>query len=680
MSQEDMTQIIKNRAILTRMERRELKQFIRNNGLKVTVLKKHTDNDLRSLIFTEIGKALASRGPPQELARQNGRQIRQTDSHRESDESIIPPKTNDQFAEDFARGLTRQITHEPDHDFHPEEEEQSELVSHQELTPLTVEELREYIFLEYDHFPDISPEGIKEKLDRKHFGDQYGNEISIQKIKAFRRGWIYKNQDLNEKAKELQKLRDKIQSRKEEDERLDEAIGDAEDELVNPQEPENNPQPPPGPGRQELPNPQPQQTQQAPPPPVVTPQSQQQQPQQQPQGQPIYRPGTDQASHQPEPMQYQQQQYQQQPQPVPQQQPQQQVNTDLNINDFKKKTQLEVYIDNFNDARRAGDVPMQKMMGMGIFAEMDKADSGSSDPAFKLLNTVISASMGKNKDEKSDFDKMEQFTNMYAQINQGSGKSDAVGITEAVVEGAKVVSHEISDTILVASGNKNASSNMAVCPNCKKVVPVDSVRCPYCSARFVAVPQEGVYEEPQYEEQEGTTPPQMAAQHHQEQKGPMHSKYQPQPPQPPQPAAPGAPEEQMAPQPVERINMSEAENKEYTSYIKKLSNLIAQKNDPKQLIDIIWGSLDQEDKEKACLGVVLGPERLYYILERITPQYPDLKQNLDIIASTDGRAWINSALVTVKDKLDNEGFLTEEGKLPGMVKELQDKLGFVIPD
>jgi len=639
--------------VLNGMDRRTLKMLIKANRLDITVYKRDSDNDVRRNIHNYIMRR----------------------SSPETQETQDKPAEIMGFDRESPGIDTQRVSNMPHHQPGPQstrnpEETRSEFDEDQnnlqEPIPLTKEEQRGYVMKCYDEDDEIMASEIKDEMDKAGFVDEEGNDLTTQAIRGFKKSWINRQDALEEKAKRLHELREGINERNNVDRRLNEQIRDAKkelrspapDEYTAPEQSEDPEQPFP---TQEIAQPNPISQPQAPPPPkpdqYFQPQDsrpppimQQQQQYQQPQFQ-----------QQPVQQQQPQQQQYQQPQQQPQQQPPQQFK-ELDVNDFRKKTKLETYIFNFNEARKLGDDTLARTMMLGIATEMDKEESSGGDKYFKLVETML-----KNKTESGDT--VDQFSKMMGVMGpyMGGQQSETVAITEAITGSVNHFTTEVKDTILVATGKSDVGDTVAKCPMCQKLVPADSVQCPYCSAQFQRAPQEGV-------SQQQPGPPQGMAGRYQEQGAPPPPQQQAPPPQQPQ----GAPPPQQPPPPQQAQN-DQTQFDVLKPYISQLSNFIVQKNDPATVADMFWGGTLPEDRSKVLFAIILGAERIQYILERLIPRFPDMKQQYDIISSVYGNTFLIKGHVRLKAHIDNEGLKVQKGVIPKMKADLEQIIGFEIP-
>jgi hypothetical protein len=364
-------------------------------------------------------------------------------------------------------------------------------------------------------------------------------------------------------------------------------------------------------------------------------------------------------------------------QPVPAQAPpQQQFVAQPNPAPFvlpPRMTRLEILFQQLDSAIKQNNPGLARIVADGIYAEYDRGGEGggNDNKMWGLMSTMVSGMFNKQMTEKSNPMKdMRDMAGLMKELMPDRGsESETVQMTKAVGEIVHHTTGELKDTILTVTGHRDDAGKVGVCPYCNKMIPADSLVCSYCGGRLASSPQAGVYPEPQEQIPQNVPPPAQP---------PMQSTYA----RPPTPNPIPPVQSQIQASPVQQSGGSTISKdiEQYKKSVKKLTNYIAQKDNPNSLINFGWKFLDAEEKEKAVLAVVIGKDRLYYCVDRLAPQYPDMAQQIELLKSVDGRAWVESALKAIEEKAREEKVRIQPERFALLLKEIQDIMGFEIPD
>jgi len=530
-------------------------------------------------------------------------------------------------------------------------------------------EIRKFIYDMYEQYPEIRADQLQAELDRLRIVDTHGQRVGITTIMAYKRAWSQWVENREDEVERVSRLREQ-----------EEDIG------VEPMIPENT-----GNGVQYIERPradkrrkvfhqQPNAAVNNEPPnqnyaPVYA----------QP---PVVFANAGGIAGSPITTPTQTPQYQ--PQPQPSQAP-------LIIP--PRKSRLEFLFEQLQTAVASKNVNLVAVVVDGIYKEYDRAEGGGGAEThlWGLMNTMMTGMFNKQMSSSESPTKLLKDIVAISQglipppqpPQQAAGESENVQMAKAVGTIAQQMTGEIKDTILTVAGKKGGGGGGAedkgVCPYCEKVIPIDSSMCPYCGGKLAPPePAQGMYRQMPQQQQ----PPQLPQSNYGYNPNSvpaMQSHYQmAQQPQMQQPQMPPQMPQQMPPQQVPNQaqggeGITPKETEELKGYVKKVANAISNKDNPAQTINFIWRFVGETVRKQLLLGAIIGEVNLYAVLEKMSPQYPDMAQQLSIISSPEGRNWVYSALETVKENARKDGLKVTEAELALMARELQQKVGFEIP-
>ena len=354
----------------------------------------------------------------------------------------------------------------------------------------------------------------------------------------------------------------------------------------------------------------------------------------------------------------------------------------INVGDLKRKSKLEIMVDTYNSAVDSGNPMLQRVMLEGITNYVYNLED--DDPNRKLINTIITSMIKDNKG-KDPIDDMTKLASVFQKFQpQPQNTSESVEMTRAIT---RSIDHGISELRTGISeatgGGQDITQLFASCPVCKQPILKDSKICSYCGAMFEMPSAPGVYpqnqaqqahfQQQQYQQQQRSGQMKKSSSHPQPKTIPQQQQVQE-----PNPAIQHQSQQVQAQQP-QKPQISDNEYKKIQDYAKRLANFITKGKDPVKTVKAAWTFLDQEDKEKIIMGLILGRNRLFYILDRLAPLYPELQNYVSIVKSAKGIVWIDLAFETVSQKAHEEQLKISKEKLAMEIKQIETRLGFEIP-
>lgn len=371
-----------------------------------------------------------------------------------------------------------------------------------------------------------------------------------------------------------------------------------------------------------------------------------------------------------------------------------------------KKTTIEVLIEGFERASAKGDLGAMSLFADNLSRAVERADESSASgsrpgPMDKFAETMIGV-MGKSFEDKvvgkggkgeNEFEKVKGYFTFFKDLQGGQGDVDPnVQMASIITKGIEHGITETRKTILQVSGHSD-DNEPEPCPTCNRLVPVDALLCPYCGTRFEteqapAVPaQQPVPQIPQYTQQrqpQYMTPSQIPKQYAPQVPAYAPPQVAPQVQQPAQAPTPAMPQEaQPMIQPAVYDGVLKFDQKEldsYKGYIKKLASAITHKLDILTPITFLWPLMEDKNKKWAMVAVILGEQKIYFILNQVAPQLPDMAKEIAILNSVDGHSVVSEALTALEAKIVKEGMKIPRTELKAMADELEYKLGFQIPE
>jgi hypothetical protein len=335
---------------------------------------------------------------------------------------------------------------------------------------------------------------------------------------------------------------------------------------------------------------------------------------------------------------------------------------------FQRKTKLDTYYQMLKEARDAvGSHPgdqataawakgICEMAVDGIYKEMDKMDEA---PYMQQMMGVLTGIITK-KGEMDPLASLEKVTNIVTGLMGDRGSNESVEMARIVVGGVNKVTEELKDTVLTATGKRQSADKIGKCPNCGKLVPADSALCPYCGARFTA----------QSAPPASSQNPEPPIQDRQRQERKELAEAMTMPTALPPPGAHNGVQAMLA-SPEETMP-------DVLKNVKRLANFIADKDDPVVKADALWKIGNTDDRKQVVFMVLLGPDRIFYLADRMITKYPEYQKYYDICTSTDGQAWIGALLEEFAKLARDSQFKLTRAEVEKMMTDTENKLGFKI--
>ena len=370
----------------------------------------------------------------------------------------------------------------------------------------------------------------------------------------------------------------------------------------------------------------------------------------------------------------------------------------------RPRTNLEIHYEKLEKAVADKNDAMAQIAVEGLYKEMEKDGSGGGGGMNSQLFALLQGQLAGNKGS-SKLHELEQLTTIVKNLmpEQAQGESEAVGMARVMADTVEKVSKDAKDTILEVSGTKGKADNMGTCPNCKKIIPKDSLFCGYCGLNFQKVEDDEEEEEEEDEEE-------AAARKEQERidkekarraelarravKAPAQPKPTAAPPQPPKagtpPVArpPAATPPQVRPlEPPVQIGadggvMTVTERASLLRDLKKLANFITNKDDPVLKTQALFKLGDDGDKKQTLFLAIVGRDLLLASARRMVQEHPtelSMFQNyIELCDSVDGHAWLDKCFEEIKALSKQYGVLLKREEAASMLAKMEAKLGFAV--
>jgi len=349
------------------------------------------------------------------------------------------------------------------------------------------------------------------------------------------------------------------------------------------------------------------------------------------------------------------------------------------------RTKLETFVDMLDKAMANNNEALAQIAVDGIYREMDKDAGGSqggiNGQVFELLKAQLESGKGKSK-----LDELEKLSSIVKNMmpDMPEGKSEAVQMAEVMSDTTLKVAKEARETALEITGSKGHADKTGKCPNCEKLIPMDSLYCGYCGLAF----KQDIREEADDEDEEDPEEMKMRQREEEQRKkraGIAKRAVNRTPPQ--QQRAPAA--QQPSPMPAQQTvgprpanaAITPEERSNLLRNLRRLANFIANKDDPVLKSQVLFKGGDDDDRKNGVFLSIIGRQKILAAAQRLLKEHPELSEfqhYVDLCDSADGRAYIDTMMKELQNQAKLMGVYLKKEEAAEMLAQMEARLGFAI--